>query len=225
MNGGIGISVRSGVLELEAWAEGATLGDLEAAVGRACSSADGGRRACAQCGTCCGQDIPVLGVDLEPLRAGLGERDVDALLRRLILPGVRPRASERRKAIRGLARDMGIPEEDAELLHDYNNGDPVIMGKAEAGACACRDGVLCSIYESRPLACRLFHCRMGKRLSVLHEGIVRHGAWHLYARLGWIGEGELRRNPFVGAADWRGIPLSAFDPPDVRLSEAAQDCL
>jgi Fe-S-cluster containining protein len=219
------VSLRSGILELDDCRDGATLGDLEEAVSRACALTDGGLGACARCGRCCAQDIPVMGVDLEPLLDAFGEPTADGLLRRLIPPDPRPDPAARRKAIRGLARDMGIPEADAELLHDYNNGDPVIMGKAADGACGRLRGKLCSIHAGRPLACRLFHCRLGGRLSVLHEGIVRHGAWHLYARLGWIGEGELHRNPFIGAGDWRGIPLSAFEPADVRLSEAARDCL
>ena len=118
---------------------------------------------------------------------------------------------------------MSLPE--AERLHDFNNGDPVLMAKAPGGECVFLDEGLCSIHGDRPLGCRLFHCRMGDRLSILHESIVRCGTWDLYARLGLIGAGELSGNPFVGKSRWDEVLLSSLMPSEVVLPPAVEICL
>ena len=61
---------------------------------------------------------------------------------------------------------------------------------------------------------------MGNQLSVLQEGIVQYGTWHLYYRAGWITEEHIATNPFLRAPSWETIPLTAFAPVDPGDPEA-----
>ncbi len=209
-------------LELEWFGRTSTVADLVQAVGRACATEHRAGPLCKRCGKCCAQEIPVVGMDLAHLERGTGSRSVSSYL---VLPGKRHEARSRRQVVVQLTRDLGVSQEDAERLHDFNNGDPAVLAKGANGECTFLCEGLCSIYGYRPLGCRLFHCKMGGRLSILHESIVRAGTWDLYSRLGMIEGKELSQNPFVGKSEWSEVLLSSLMPGEVQLSPIVESCL
>ncbi|HET6487752.1 MAG TPA: hypothetical protein VFH83_15095, partial [Spirochaetia bacterium] len=149
--------------------------------------------------------IEVRNLKVSPRDVSMAER-----LPYLRLPE-RPDLQKRRKGIRDLRETFGVPTRTATALYEYNNADPVCIAKADSGDCLfIREG-LCAQYAVRPLVCRLYHCRLGEKLSALNEAIIGQGVWHSYCALGWIDEKEIAHNPFVGASDYQRIRLDAFD--------------
>jgi len=175
-------------------------------------------RYCYDCGGCCNQAIPVLGLDLPVLSAATGLAPGRLAGELFDLPPV-PTAEERRKAIRDMVRQDGFTPEQAALLYDHNRAEPIILKSKRDGTCVLLKGRLCSIYEHRPFMCRLYLCNMGEELSVLYEKIIGQGIWHAYARMGWIDESELGSNPFVGRSSYEDVPLGEFD---ADLGDAAE---
>lgn len=207
---GVRLVVLSDRIELERCSDEATLQDLVRGIEQVRLLSRLKVSRCAGCGGCCRQPIPVFGVDLANLAAALDAPDERSVLERLAVPDLRPSGLERRAAIRKLSRDTGLPLEQAERLYEFNNGEQVSLRRADDGSCEfLRDG-MCTIYERRPLVCRLYLCQMGDRLSVLHENITRQGVWHLYERAGWLCRDDIPRNPFVQAGRWEEARLSAF---------------
>jgi Fe-S-cluster containining protein len=207
-------SSSSGKVELDFYSDDATLLDLVRGVEDARRRTDLKVSRCAGCGECCSQPIPVIGMDIPHLATGISAGLDDVLSRHLVWPEWRPDGFERRKAIRELARDLAMSDDQAACAYDFNNGEPAILPRAADGTCRFLEKGLCTIYEHRPLACRIYLCAMGDRLSVLQESIVHHGTWHLYALAGWIEMNDIASNPFVHAATWEGVPVSAFAPTD-----------
>lgn len=197
-------------IELEGYSADATLLDLVRGIERIRLRSDLKVNRCAGCGGCCREPIPVLGVDVASLATAFGAPDERSVLERLAIPEVLPSGLERRAAIRKLSRDTGLPLEQAERLYDFNNGEQVSLRKADDGSCEFLRGGMCTIYEARPLVCRLYLCLMGDRLSGMQECIVRQGVWHLYERAGWLHREDIAHNPFVKVRRWEEARLSAF---------------
>ena len=207
-------SSSAGRVELESYSEVATLADLVRGVETARLQTSLAVSQCAGCGKCCYEPIPVIGTDIPQLAAGMGVQETEVLDRHLVWPESRPSGEERHEAIRELARGMSMSDEQAAYAYDFNNGEPVILPRAADGACRFLDVGLCTIYEHRPLACRIYLCAMGDQLSMLQEGIVHHGTWHLYSRAGWIAEAHIAANPFLKALSWETVPIASFAPLD-----------
>lgn len=202
--------VANGTIDLASYDDRTTLEDLARDLD-AVRRRPGLRTAsCHTCGECCGDLIPVLGVDLVPLSRALGG-DVDSICRTHLALPERPDVARRREAIRTLARDAKIDLTTASLVYEYNNAEPVTFQRHASEVCMLQCDLLCRIYGRHPLACRLYLCNMGERLSVLYENIVRQGVWHSYAALGWIGEGDIAHNPFLGGATASEVRLVDFD--------------
>lgn len=197
-------------IELEGYSDEATLQDLVRGIERVRLRSDLKVSRCAGCGGCCRQPIPVLGVDLANLATALSAPDERSVLERLAVPDVRPSGHERRAAIRKLSRDTGLSLEQAEWIYDYNNGEQVSPRRADNGSCEFLRGGMCTIYELRPLVCRLYLCTMGDRLSVMQENISRQGVWHLYEHVGWLCRDDIASNPFVQVRSYEEARLSAF---------------
>ena len=125
----------------------------------------------------------------------------------LVLPD-KPDLAFRRKAIKEMCEWTSIPEIEATLLFEYNNAEPLILAKQASGECCFLKGGLCSSYTKRPYSCGLYLCNMGRRLAYIQEMIVRQGTWHAYSKLGWIGEDELRHNPFLKADSYDKLLVS-----------------
>lgn len=212
-------SVLADRIELDSYTDEATLEDfvhgLEAF--RRATSLKTSR--CAGCGECCLQPIPVLGVDINSIARALETSPAEVVRDRLLLPESHPSPVERKKAIREISRHMKMPEDQAAIVYDFNNAERVILQRRGDGACCFLQNGLCTIYESRPLTCRIYLCAMGDKLSILHENIVQQGTNHLYRALGWIEE-EDAVNPFVGAEGWGKVPLRACVPPDLESAES-----
>ena len=167
-------------------------------------------RTCRGCTQCCRDVIPLNGIEVRRLQATFRAASMAEALPYLRMPA-RPDLQRRREGIRELQDTFEVPARTATVLYEYNNADPVCIAKTDTGDCFfIRDG-LCARYATRPLVCRLYHCRLGERLSALNEAIIAHGVWHSYSVLGWIDEKEIAHNPFVGADDYGRIRLDAFE--------------
>ncbi len=160
--------------------------------------------ACRRCGTCCHDPIPLNGIELREIMGGKTGSP------RPLIPK-KPDVGKRIKSIKEISRTFEMPMDAATILHDFNNADPVCVPKTADGNCVHNAQSECSIYPDRPLICRLYHCRFRPRLSGLVDMIVAQGVWHSYLIMGWIGEKDISRNPFLGAGAYADIPLSAFD--------------
>jgi Fe-S-cluster containining protein len=180
---------------------------------------------CKGCGECCGDNIPVLGLDIPRLLEGLDMSFEQAIQSILVLPG-NPDMAFRRKAIREMAAAASITPLEAALLFEYNNAEPIILAKqvkqsnqpgqsesdGEASAVCCfLHKNLCSRYTIRPYSCGLYLCNMGQRLSYLQEMVIRQGTWHAYYKLGWIDAEDISHNPFLKADSYDKLPIADFE--------------
>ena len=165
---------------------------------------------CAGCGECCTQPIPVLAQDMRALSA--------AGLLRVSYPS-RPDPSLYEEAVRTLMRDADLNTEDARGIYEYNNSTPIILERRSDGSCVFLESGYCSIYERRPLACRIYLCCMGSRLEILEEQIVSSGTWHAYAEIGWLDGVALAPNPFNKVTDYLDVRIADFDAPSVDSME------
>jgi hypothetical protein len=154
---------------------------------------------CRGCGGCCAEPIPVLGLDIAAGADNYG----------LALPSP-PDPSERREAVKQLVSEHGISSEEAALIYDHNNAEPVTLRRS-CGCCDNLEGGLCRIYEQRPFICRLYVCNMADRLESVYEGIVAMGTWHAYHVLGWIDREEIAGNPFLSVGRFDRVLLGGFE--------------
>lgn len=165
---------------------------------------------CKGCGECCSDNIPVLGLDLEPLLKGLDIGFKEASEKLLILPE-KPNIASRRKAVAEMSASCGITPLEAAILYEYNNAEPIILGKQAGGECCFLRNNLCSQYSIRPYSCGLYLCTMGEKLSYLQEMVIRQGTWHAYYKLGWICREDISHNPFLKASSYDQLPVKDFD--------------
>lgn len=165
---------------------------------------------CKGCGECCSDNIPVLGLDLELLLEGLNMSFEEASREILILPE-KPDISSRRKAIAEMSKSSDIAPIEAAVLYEYNNAEPIILGKQAGGECCFLRNNLCSQYSIRPYSCGLYLCTMGEKLSYLQEMIIRQGTWHAYYKLGWISREDISHNPFLKTASYDELLVKDFD--------------
>jgi hypothetical protein len=165
---------------------------------------------CKGCGFCCQDNIPVLGFDLPLLMKGLNCSLEELKSKYLIIPE-KPNIKERRKSIKEMCRNDGIPESEAVLLYEYNTSEPLIMNKQETGDCCLLKDKLCSLYTYRPYSCGLYLCNMGEKLEFIQEMIVREGTWHAYSLLGWISKEDISHNPFLKAENYDQLLVKDFD--------------
>ena len=212
----IELTVRQASLELEGYADDATLGDLAGAIEQVRTHRHLVTSGCTGCGLCCWHLIPVLGFDLDPLARVTGLR-VDELPGTVLDLPCAPSPVTRRDAIRDLVRQHGLGETVAAVLYEYNNAEPITLARGGNGACRLLKENLCSIYASRPFACRFYVCNMADNLSSLYEMIIRQGIWHAYYELGWISQNDIRHNPFMGHVSYEQVQIRELD---VDLSEA-----
>ena len=196
----------NGAIEIGDCSRDSTLQDLVDALGGWLT----GHGACRRCTRCCTDVIPLNGFEIQRLQDSVRGASIAERAPYLRMPEP-PDLHRRREGIREMQRTFEMSTKAATALYEHNNADPVCIAKADTGDCFfIRDG-LCTRYSTRPLVCRLYHCRLGKRLSALNESIIAQGVWHSYSVLGWIDEKDLAHNPFVGAASYRQIRLDAFD--------------
>ncbi|MGA2975063.1 MAG: YkgJ family cysteine cluster protein [Spirochaetia bacterium] len=212
-------SVLADRIELDSYTDEATLEDFVRGLEAFRISTSLKTSRCAGCGECCLQPIPVLGVDIDAIAQALETSPAEVVRDHLLLPEFHASPDERKKAIREISRSMKMPEGQAAIVYDFNNAERVILQRRGDGACCFLTNGLCTIYESRPLSCRIYLCAMGDKLSILHENIVQLGTNHLYRALGWIEEEEAV-NPFVGSEGWGRVPLRACEPPDLDSAES-----
>ena len=199
MSAGVEVAVQAGRIELVGYGEEASLAELADAIERIRVAPGLITASCRGCGGCCAEEIPVLGLDLQ------GRIDKDSLT----LPKP-PDPAERREAVEQLAGEHRLSLEEATLLYDHNNAEPITLRRC-CGRCVNLAGGLCTIYERRPYICRLYVCNMGERLEGVYQGIVALGTWHAYQVLGWIGEEDLAGNPFITAGGYRDVRVAAFE--------------
>ncbi len=214
-------------VELAHYSAGATLGELIVRINDLYLRERVGDRLCTGCGRCCGDPIALGGHDLKRFSdAGIlthpipAQENAPAAASEILCMPSAPDLVERKRGIFEMRRQYGFDESIATLLYEYNTADPVRLSKRDDGMCVFLsiDG-LCSIYEYRPLVCRLYVCKTGERLSALHESIVAQIAWHGYEYLGWVDRGELSHNPFFRYADDRSARIGEFD---ADLSDALE---
>ena len=203
-------------IELEGYDPTDTLEDLIWALDAARRTPGLRTASCHLCGECCGDLVPVLGIDLLPLSRRIG---ADALYGSVLTLPDRPDMRERRESIASLTRDSEMEATTASLIYEYNNAEPVTFRRHANGVCTLQHNLLCTIYGGHPTACRFYLCNMAERLSVLYENVVRQGVWHSYVTLGWISESDVPHNPFLGASSCADVRLSTFD---VDLSGALE---
>lgn len=158
---------------------------------------------CKGCEGCCSDDIPVLGFDLPRF-----DPDND-----LIIPE-KPDLDTRKKGIRDLENNSmnnSMNHEEATLIYEYNNSEPVILKKKQDGECIFLENGLCGHYKTRPYSCGLYLCNMGEHLSFLQEMIIRQGTWHAYNVMGWIDQKDIAHNPFFKADSYDKLLIKDFD--------------
>lgn len=197
-------------IELKSYDPGTTLKELSDALEAFRLSCRLKTADCKGCGECCGDDIPVLGLDLQILQEGLGISLEEASQGTVTLPE-KPDINLRRKAIREMSKAASISETEAAILYEYNNAEPIILAKQEKGECLFLKNRLCSKYTVRPYSCGLYLCNMGEKLSCIEEMVIRQGAWHAYYILGWISCEDISHNPFLKAGSYDKLLLSDFD--------------
>ena len=196
----------NGAIEIGELSTDSTLQELMDALGGWMAD----HRACRRCTRCCTDVIPLNGIEIKRLQHSLGGASTVEQLPHLLLPAP-PDLRRRRDGIRELQQTFEMPITTATAFYEHNNADPVCIAKVDTGDCwFIRDG-LCARYDTRPLVCRLYHCRLGEKLSALNEAIIGQGVWHSYCVLGWIEEKEIAHNPFVTASSYHQIRLDAFD--------------
>lgn len=203
-------------IELRDYDDDASLADLIESVDKVRTRPGLRTATCHLCGECCGDLVPLFGIDIEPLSRRLG-CSVDTLMEQVLLLPEMPDVEERRSAIEALSRDMDAST--AALVYEYNAAEPLTFRRRESGACKLQNQLLCTIYGDHPTACRLYVCNMGERLSVLYENVVRQGIWHSYSVVGWVSETDIAHNPFLGRQDATEVRLASFD---VDLSSALE---
>jgi hypothetical protein len=165
---------------------------------------------CCGCGECCSDNIPVLGLDLSLLIQGLSI-SLEELKETCLTIPMQPDLQTRRKAIKEMVSSNGLTTMEATLIYEYNNSEPIILAKKNAGECCFLENKLCSKYEFRPYSCSLYLCNMGEKLSYLQEMIIRQGTWHAYHLLGWIPENEIAHNPFLKSGFYNKLLIKDFD--------------
>ena len=214
----IDLKIEERRIELQHYEPHATVEDLIAAL-EAIRRRPGLRTAtCHLCGECCGDLVPVLGIDIDPLCRRLDCNRETLFAHVLTLPEP-PDLEERHGAIESLRRDFDLARETATLLYEYNNAEPLTFQRHASGVCTLQHKLLCTIYGSHPTACRFYLCNMGDRLSALYENIVRQGVWHSYVEAGWVPATDVSHNPFLHAHTLSTLTLEAFD---VDLSAAME---
>ncbi len=166
--------------------------------------------ACAGCGECCSQPIPVFAEDMRSLTA--------AGICRVRFPS-RPDPAAWHGDVETLMRDTGMELNEARSIYEYNTGEPIILDRNPDSTCVFLQKGYCSIYEQRPLTCRIYLCCMGERLEVLQEQIVSRGTWHAYADQGWVDGALCAPNPFAHSQTYLDILLEEFAPPSVDSME------
>lgn len=220
----IKLSVTHDQIELDEYTDDVTINELaEAVESFRLDQIRSGRlktRDCFDCGICCHDLIPVLGMDLAAFGYQRGQGD-GRLRNQLVLPE-RPDLSQRSKDIRETMTQFGISEPEATFLYDINRAEPLALPRREDGVCRYLEGNLCSIYERRPFNCRFYLCNMGTRLAALQETLVSQGTWHAYAMMGWIPESALPHNPFIHSRDYTAVPLAELE---FKLDETMEERL
>ena len=209
-------------IELVAYAEHATVGDLMAALERMRLRPGLATVGCAGCGLCCRDRVPVLGADLPRLEQALGLSRERLLSDHLELPDP-PDPEERAARIADLARQFHASPPEATLLYEWNTGEPIVPRQADDGFCHWLRDRRCSVYAGRPLICSFYLCNFGDRLSALFDAIVRQGVWHSYVAVGWIDSSLVAHNPFVSVNDPTRALLGAFDVDVSPLLERMAD--
>ncbi len=209
-------------IELVAYAEHATVGDLMAALERMRLRPGLATVGCAGCGLCCRDRVPVLGADLPRLEQALGLSRERLLSDHLELPDP-PDPEERAARIADLARQFRASPPEATLLYEWNTGEPIVPRQAADGFCHWLRDRRCSVYAGRPLICSFYLCNFGDRLSALFDAIVRQGVWHSYVAVGWIDSSLVAHNPFVSVNDPTRALLGAFDVDVSPLLERMAD--
>lgn len=217
--GRVNLVVQSDRIELEGFVEGSTLHDLVQSIEDFRLDSNLKVKACAGCAECCKEPIPVIGSDLCNLKVAMALSDERDVVKHLVIPEYRPSAHERRIAAKKLSVESKMPIVQAQRMYDFNNGDPIVLERTTEGHCRFLKDRFCSIYEQRPLTCRLYLCQMGDRLSVVQENVNRQGLWYLYQRLGWIDREDIADNPFAGTRCWEEALLSDFDCDESAFSE------
>ena len=210
--GAVRLEIRDGTIELGGYGARSTLWDLAVGVERIRTAPELETSRCHGCGRCCREPIPVLGLDIGRMAGRLGLSPDQIKARYLRFPES-PDPVARRRDIESLKRQMDLSMMEATLIYEHNRAEPVTTKRDERGRCIFLEDNLCSIYEDRPYICRLYTCNMGERLSILYEQVENQGVWHSYVALGWLEAKEVVHNPFLGAEDYRSIPLSQFDVP------------
>jgi Fe-S-cluster containining protein len=214
--GRVALAVDQGHIELERYAPDATVRDLVEEVERfRLERTELVTSRCAGCGECCNQRIPVFAEDIERLcssRAGLTGEARQAFLSEAIELPQRPDMAARAAGIKDMVRDMGMTQEEATSIYEFNQAEPIVLRHGADGMCGFLRAGMCTIYPYRTLTCRLYVCNMAERLSILQERMVTEGTWHAYEALGWTAGADLSHNAFRAAASSWELPLSAFEP-------------
>ncbi len=214
------VADNTATVEIGRYSPDATLAELVEAIAEALARSN----ACRDCCTCCSDEIPVNGIELRSIRERKNRAAFGPVLSSLVLPE-RPDMRARRTAIADLAETFEVSPAAATLLYECNNASPLRLRKKEDGGCLLLAEGLCKEYSARPLVCRLYYCRLGRRLAAVTDMVVSQGVWHSYCVMGWIAEAEVAHNPFLDAAGYEDILLSRFDVPLPEPGERAASLL
>lgn len=199
----IDLKVEDGKIELKGYSDTETLQNLTKAVECFRLTNDLKTRYCEGCGECCNQPIPVMGLDIINLQKKKDFK-LDEIWEKYIVLPQKPNIHLRAKGIAEFMDMCGLSKDEAAMLYEYNQCEPLILPRKKDGTCAFLDNRtgLCTIYEYRPFTCGLYICTMGDELSMIQEMIVRQGTWHAYYLLNWVDKDEIKHNPFLNVDDY-----------------------
>lgn len=195
-------------VELECYSDDCTLNEL---INRLADLSEQ-KNMCRKCGKCCLDLIPLNGLEIMNIKR------LDSGFTGLVFPD-KPNVKGMEKSIHEMMNLFDLPKRHAEILHEYNTAEPIYMNKEMNGQCISQNDNLCAKYSMRPLICRLYHCKTGKKLSGIREIIISQGIWHSYYIMGWIDKSKIKNNPFLNASAYDEILLKQFDYPFDEINE------
>ncbi len=199
----IRLELENDKIELKEYSDDASLQELTKEVETFRLTNDLKTRYCKGCGECCNQPIPVLGLDIINFQKKTSLSLKEICDKYIVFPR-KPDLNSRRKGIKEFMNMCGLTKEEAALLYEYNQCEPLILPRKKDGTCTFLDNEtgLCTIYAYRTFTCGLYICTMGDELSMLQEMVVRQGTWHAYSMIGWIDRDEISHNPFINADNY-----------------------
>lgn len=198
-------------IELKEYSDDASLQELTKEVEHIRLTNNLKTRYCKGCGECCNQPIPVMGLDIINFqKRNLSSLD-EVCDKYLVFPK-KPDLDSRHNGIKEFMDTCKLSKDEASLLYEYNQCEPVILPRKKDGTCTFLNNKtgLCTIYEYRTYTCGLYICTMGDELSMIQEMIVRQGTWHAYSLLGWIDKDEISHNPFLDADTYDKVYIKDF---------------